>query len=1014
MMPTHWTRRTVLVTVLLGVITTAAWATPPDSADEQAGGADASMRVIDARYVEISVGAGGKRYCWLELSGNPLIHRYVLGEVHGNDYVLTNMGDKAPDPPKLIVRLDGKLAPATVPRWRIAAAAKVGQVLWLCVAPVPRPRITLYIGKPPHPSWEISGGDPYEGGVVRVDLASGKSERWTSENGLPDALVCHDGQEVVLASGHASWGPVAGEIRAEDGKVVFTTAYGSRVACDPAGREWPVLHDGEPAALVAILRQWKADPRAVWAMERAEVIHCKEAVPHLVAALGGCHELDHEAMVSMALAAKDALIAIGDASCAEALRKIVEGPNRIAANCASAAAQHLTVPFSEPVAGLAVRLVTQEAFPMLGCGSGVEVQVRNMSDHPLAFYYNKQHQDSSHLAGDIRSEDGSATELPARKDRHVRREVLEPGQVVTLYRLLEPRPAGRYVVRFRIDIPEAAAREWQKTDDKSPIKIWSGSMETNEATLRWRPESETAEPAGRAEPLPYGHEIYRLYADGKPAQARAALKALVTRDLMAIQSLRPHKADELELMYGFALTADVVRKCIETEEKLAVDTRAAELVSLAGAVIAVLNTLPTELSMHKDTPAYERLKRQREFASEKKAQLLAAAVTAALRKAGKAEEADAFAARHAAPRRMAGGEKQAEGTHDPEAVRDPQVSEFLEKIKNAPDPVAVAVAAAQDKGDSDWFATGLALAGMDVLVEHWDDPRSEAALDEIARSGPHIGRGLLSYAGEAAERLAKVRAWKTYTRLLGDAVAPEQKVARIRTILKEGLYRPAEPGRDAKVAGALLKLLVHQAVAYGGGTVIDLIFEWGNGRPCIREYLRAYPQESIDFVKRVGMEKVVAKGDFFHALVAADLDEALLPVLESWLPELKTDEQTQQVVWALGVLPGGEQRLHKLLDDPRLSVVKWAASTMANTYRSQANLEAIVTARDRLSKAGATDRELGFTDLTIKHLREYLEEKAKASARQPDGASRPAVEESKPLVTTDGTPGRNGECECTC
>lgn len=454
---------------------------------QPAGGADASMWVVDSRYVEVTASSGAKTYCWLELTGDALIRRYVLGEIRSDTYMLTKMGAEMPAPPMLTVRPAGPPPGADVPRWRIAAAAKVGEVLWLYVAPVPRPRVTVWIGMPPHPWRQRSGGDPYEGGVVRVDLAGGKAEGWTSENGLPDALVCHDGQDVTTASGDASWGPVVREIVAADGKIAFTTHYGSRVACDPAGQGWKVLQDGEPAVLAAILQQWKIDARAVWATRRAGVIRCREAVPHLVAALGGCHELGGREG-DMAFAAKDALIAIGDASCAAELQRIAEGAHRTAANCATAAAQHLTVPFSEPVAGLSVRLIATEAFPLLGGGGNVEVQVKNTSDRPLAFYYNKHYANSPHLAGEIRSADGSVTEVRPGEDLFASREVLEPGQVVTIHRPIDPHPAGRYVVRYRIDIPEVAARDWQKADDKSPIKVWWGSIQTNEVALRWRGE----------------------------------------------------------------------------------------------------------------------------------------------------------------------------------------------------------------------------------------------------------------------------------------------------------------------------------------------------------------------------------------------------------------------------------------------------------------------------------------------------------------------------------------------
>jgi hypothetical protein len=125
---------------------------------------------------------------------------------------------------------------------------------------------------------------------------------------------------------------------------------------------------------------------------------------------------------------------------------------------------------------------------MLGGGGTVIVQVKNTTDHPLAFYYNKHYANSPYLVGELRGQDGSVTELRARKDLQARREVLEPGQVVAIFRPIDPRPAGTYTVRYRIDIPHAVAQEWQRKEGEAATKVWSGSVQTNEVTLRWRPE----------------------------------------------------------------------------------------------------------------------------------------------------------------------------------------------------------------------------------------------------------------------------------------------------------------------------------------------------------------------------------------------------------------------------------------------------------------------------------------------------------------------------------------------
>jgi len=118
----------------------------------------APPRVLNSRVVEVTRDGGGKVFCWFELDGDRLIKDYALGRLKEENYEIWRMGAKMPPPPTLAFKTGPKSPGEATPCWKIAAAAKIGQSLWVALEPMPRPKRVMYVVMPPHPHHSVSGG----------------------------------------------------------------------------------------------------------------------------------------------------------------------------------------------------------------------------------------------------------------------------------------------------------------------------------------------------------------------------------------------------------------------------------------------------------------------------------------------------------------------------------------------------------------------------------------------------------------------------------------------------------------------------------------------------------------------------------------------------------------------------------------------------------------------------------------------------------------------------------------
>jgi hypothetical protein len=210
-------------------------------------GREASVAELrDGKVLEVTTSDGRKRFCWFEAKCDPLVRKHVLGQIDQQEYQLSTMGTKMPSDPELVFKTGHRMPNEDVPCWQVAATAATGGDLWIALYPIFKPRVLWWIGDPPHPHHVASGGDPYEGGIVRVDLRTMATQRWTSAGGLPPELVCHDAKDGEPLPETIVLGAVVSKIVLEGDHVVFTTRNNSQVRFGPAKKAWTPLRSVEP------------------------------------------------------------------------------------------------------------------------------------------------------------------------------------------------------------------------------------------------------------------------------------------------------------------------------------------------------------------------------------------------------------------------------------------------------------------------------------------------------------------------------------------------------------------------------------------------------------------------------------------------------------------------------------------------------------------------------------------------------------------------------------------------
>jgi len=442
-------------------------------------GGSSATNAAGRRTIHLPGADGEKRLCWFEAkSDDALIRKYILGQLLNAkvEYVLRRFGSKMPASPGVELKTGPREPAEGIPCWRVAASATVDKMLWVALAPIPRPRVVYWIGMPPHPHSEMSGGPPYEGGILRVDLATLTVERWTSANGLPPELVCPNADSFPDA---LRFGAIVTGIGEERGHIAFTTRSQSKVLFDPARKTWTAVRCGEVKPLIGLLTK---DSCTAYAIERLSQLRSKEAVPALIKILA---RAPAPAGRDFRFRARQALLAINDKSALPGLRKLVNAKHLRTRQYARFIIQEMETPFGEPVNGLRFHITTPDNPRPGGWQINVHVSVMNTTDSEIALCYVYGRSISRHIALAM---EPAPEGFPARKPSRypTRHTIIKPGGVARFYHYLDPDhlktktfAVGTYRITCRINVPAEFAAKMKRQRGAGSPDVWHGSVTTN-------------------------------------------------------------------------------------------------------------------------------------------------------------------------------------------------------------------------------------------------------------------------------------------------------------------------------------------------------------------------------------------------------------------------------------------------------------------------------------------------------------------------------------------------------
>lgn len=423
-----------------------------------------------------------EKYLWFEVKGDPLILKHLnTPQTMQDDRYLLTWGEKMPSPPEIVLKIDEKLPTITTPCWHVTAAYHDWETLWVALAPIPRPRQTIYIGMPPHPCWDRAA-EPFEGGVLRIDLRTMKVTRWTSAEGLPQSLVCkcRPGDELVFFPEDIMQGSRVCAIEKHDGVLSFITQNGSKVRYNPQTEQWSVVKNGEAAQLLDRYEDFK-QPMQEFAHMRFGQLHAREAVPLLLDVLS-------RTPISMSTdirdGAKIALIEIADPASVAPLLKLTGHADQRTAAYAREAYLRITTPFSEPVNGLAFRLLPP--YQPVSAKENVycQLEIRATATTPLLALL--------HIKDRIPGVDNPSLECRLIREGEAKETLCYPitnvnanftkSQFAVDSVILSPLTPGIYHLKIRIHAAQAYAKSAEKSAGNSD-HYWYGEATANEVTF---------------------------------------------------------------------------------------------------------------------------------------------------------------------------------------------------------------------------------------------------------------------------------------------------------------------------------------------------------------------------------------------------------------------------------------------------------------------------------------------------------------------------------------------------
>ncbi len=290
---------------------------------------------------------------------------------------------------------------------------------------------------------------------------------------------------------------------------------------------------------------------------------------------------------------------------------------------------------------------------------------------------------------------------------------------------------------------------------------------------------------------------------------------------------------------------------------------------------------------------------------------------------------------------------------------------FKATIEQAKDPVALAIPMAKD------IFPVCAVAGLDVLVQHWQDPRSEATLADIAKGEPkYIREGFKTIAGEAHERLLLVRARKEFEKIMEGKNVPAEKLKAVRSVFEKhpDWLDPQTRPDDERLE--LVSMLISVLVDIPGGG--DIVVQ----SRCLSllrlyDYVQKHTEESVAYAEKMGLERILSTDYRFVEALGLTQDRKVIILFETWLKQAGEGWQKEALIYPLA-RTHGKPFLLKLLLDERPAVVNEAADCLERLFPDAESLLAVREALERRKKAGSDRMERAHLEVIIKRIEEKL------------------------------------------
>jgi len=254
---------------------------------------------------------------------------------------------------------------------------------------------------------------------------------------------------------------------------------------------------------------------------------------------------------------------------------------------------------------------------------------------------------------------------------------------------------------------------------------------------------------------------------------------------------------------------------------------------------------------------------------------------------------------------------------------------------------------------------------LDILLKHWDDPRSEQRLEQLSNAGPRdYGEGVKTFYGYAYVALLKVQATKQCHSFLQGKETPKEKLEAIRQV-----YATNPP----KKSSDLHRMLIQTAAEVGGAEAMDLVVPMGVVLGEVCDYVKKYPEEAVAYARRIGPESLSYRG--FSCGLTSIGNADVVALFQDWLLEDAEGKYVGGLVEAFARMPGAKQRLLELLHDSRPAVVREAAGWLRQWFSDRESQDAVRALIERRKQAGAPQDEISYYEAVVGQIGARMAEK---------------------------------------